>query len=89
MRDGSFFQSIARLGVALKFGAPTSVGVYSGPKVAGMVERAQWSMSGPVRLMRTLLTALPPNMAIGTIDVALAGTGPSFDAKGVLYVTAP
>jgi hypothetical protein len=89
LRDGSFFQSIARLGVALKFGAPTSVGVYSGPKVAGMVEQAQWSMSGPVRLMRTLLTALPPNMAIGTIDVALPGTVPSFDAKGVLYVTAP
>jgi hypothetical protein len=46
-------------------------------------------MRGPVHLMRTLLAALPPNMAISAIGVALSGTAPTFDAKGVLYVTEP
>ena len=89
LRDGSFMQSMARLGVAVRLGTPTLVGTFTGPTVPGMIEQAPWSIHGPVHLMRALLTALPPNMAIGAIDVALTNTVPSFDAKGVLYVTAP
>ena len=89
LRDGSFFQSIARLGVVLQLGQPTRVGTFSGPKVPGMVEQIRWSMQGPVQWMRTLLTALPPNMAISAVTVALQGAVPNFDANGVLYVTAP
>ncbi len=89
LRDGSFFQSIARLGVAVQLGQPSQVGAFSGPKVPGMLEQAEWSIRGPVEVMRTLLSALPPNMAISAIGVALSGTVPNFTAKGAFYVTAP
>ena len=89
LRDGTFFQTIARLGVAVQLGEPIQVGAGAGPKPPGLLQQAQWSIRGPIHLMRTLLAALPPNMAISAIGVALSGTAPTFDAKGVLYVTEP
>lgn len=87
--DGSFFQSIKDLGVTVRLSEPTLVGAFSGPKVPGMVEQAAWAINGPVRLMHTLLTALPPNMAISDLGVAVAPTGPTFTAHGAFYVSAP
>lgn len=88
-RDGSFFQAVSPLKFDTRIGGLDLVGGPDKPPVPGMLDRAPWDVKGPLTLLPTFFTALPPNMALTRLQVVVPSKPdvvPQFEAQGMLYV---
>jgi hypothetical protein len=87
--DGSFLQAITPLKFKAVIGEASLVGGPPQPKMPNMIFKADWALEGKVSLMRKLFEALPPNMALSSLEFQLPKDSKqpiTFKATGVLYV---